>query len=51
MMNKGSFSQDRISLGTLLSELQPPYKIDLDRLVWDPEYRQDIRHQMKRGAL
>ncbi len=25
-------------------------KIDLDRLVWDPEYRDEIRHRLKRRA-
>ena len=25
-------------------------KIDLDRLVWDPEYRDEIRHRLNRHA-
>ena len=26
----------------------PEPKFDLDRVVWDPEYRDDIRHRLKR---
>ncbi len=28
----------------------PEPKIDLDRVVWDPEYRDEIRHHLKRHA-
>ncbi|MEX0697050.1 MAG: hypothetical protein WD014_05300 [Dongiaceae bacterium] len=27
----------------------PPPKIDRDRLVWDPEYRAEIRNRLKGG--
>lgn len=48
-------SQDRqttaaaetLSLGLVLSGLVPPYEIDLDRLVWDPEYRDEIRSALQ----
>ena len=29
-------------------ESGPELKIDLDRLVWDPEYRDQIRRRLKR---
>lgn len=40
-------SSDSLPLGTVLGGMVPPYEVDLDRLVWDPEYREDIRRQIK----
>ncbi len=28
----------------------PPAELDLDRLVWDPEYREAMRHLIARGS-
>jgi hypothetical protein len=41
--------------GTTLETCPPPAdakkaELDLDRLVWDPEYREAMRHLMKPGA-
>ena len=40
-------SSDSVPLAALLSGMVPPYEVDLDRLVWDPEYREEIRHKIK----
>ncbi len=29
---------------------EPELKIDLERLVWDPEYREQMRRRLKRPA-
>ena len=30
------------------AEIKPELKIDLERLVWDPEYREQMRRRWKR---
>ena len=38
---------DQVHFGPVLGRTTAPYEVDLDRLVWDTEYREEFREMAK----
>lgn len=42
-------SNNRIAFPLQEARERPHDEIDIDRVVWDPEYREEVRERLRRG--